>query len=179
MLRALLCLIGAGLLSACASLPAPPPAWQRWSARQGGIETGRTARAAEAALARLAAACACPEIRVRVLDNDRTEAFAWRDGSIFVTRGLVGALLPEELAAAIAHEIAHVRDEVAVEAEADRIGIELLRASGLAPAHMAGMLAKLVSASAPDRRIGARIAALAGDLGPGGAPARDLVALLD
>jgi Zn-dependent protease with chaperone function len=172
MLRGLVCLIGAGLLSACASLPAPPPAWQRWSERQGGLETGRTVQAAEAALA-LLGACGCPEIRVRVLDNDRAEAFAWRDGSVFVTRGLVGLLAAEELAAALAHEIAHVTADVEAERDADRIGAELLRASGLPAVRMAEMLAKL----APDPRIDARIAALGGASGP--APAHDVVALLD
>jgi Zn-dependent protease with chaperone function len=171
----LLCLLGAGLLSACASLPAPPPAWQPWSEQQGGLETGRAVQAAEDALARLVA-CHCPEIRVRVLASDRTEAFGWRDGSVFVTRGLVAALLPDELAAAIAHELAHVRAGVADEAEADRLGARLLRASGLPPARMGQMLAKLVATSAPDRRIDARIAAL-GALER--APVRDLVALLD
>jgi Zn-dependent protease with chaperone function len=175
MSRALLCLLGAGLLSACASTPVEEPTWQRWSARRGGLETGRTVAAAHDALA-LLSACDCPEIRVRVLANDRAEAFGWRDGSVFVTRGLVAHLLPEELAAAIAHEIAHVRAGVAEEADADRLGAELLRASGLPPARMTGMLAKLVSAAAPDRRIDARIAALDA---LERAPARDLVALLD
>jgi Zn-dependent protease with chaperone function len=175
MVRGLLSLLGAGLLSACASLPAPPPTWQRWSEQQGGLETGRTVQAAEDALARLSA-CGCPKIRVRVLASDRTEAFGWRDGSVFVTRGLVAALLPEELAAAIAHEIAHVRAGTAREAEADRLGVELLRASGLPAERMAAMLAKLAATAAPDPRIAARIVAL----GAGNrAPARDLLALLD
>ena len=183
MVRALVCLLGAGLLSACASLPAPPPTWQRWSVRQGGLETGRALQAADAALA-LLGACACPAVRVRVLDNDRAEAFAWRDGSVFVTRGLVAALVPEELAAALAHEIAHVTEGVDAERDADRIGMALLRASGLPVERMAEMLAKL----APDPRIDARIAALRGS-GPDprialkndseSAPAHDVVALLD
>jgi Zn-dependent protease with chaperone function len=171
MLRGLVCLLGAGLLSACASLPAPPPAWQRWSARQGGLETGRTVQAAEAALA-LLDACTCPEIRVRVLASDRAEAFGWRDGSIFVTRGLVAALAPEELAAALAHEIAHVTAATPAERDADRIGAALLHASGLPAERMADMLAKL----APSPRIAARIAALRSS---GSAPAHDVVALLD
>jgi Zn-dependent protease with chaperone function len=171
MLRGLVCLLAAGLLSACASLPVPAPAWQRWSERQGGLETGRSVRAAEAALA-LLGACGCPEIRVRVLANDRAEAFAWRDGAVFVTRGLVTSLAAEELAAALAHEIAHVTADVEAERDADRIGAELLRASGLPAERMAEMLARLGA----DPRIDARIAALRGS---GPAPAHDVVALLD
>ena len=177
MLRGLVCLLGAGLLSACASLPAPAPAWQRWSERQGGLETGRAAQTADAAFDRLGAACRCPEIRVRVLDNDRAEAFAWRDGTVFVTRGLVARLLPEELAAAIAHEIAHVTARVERERDADRIGAALLGASGVPAERMAEMLAKL----APDARIAARIAALRASGDPDDLPAHahDVVALLD
>jgi Zn-dependent protease with chaperone function len=171
MLRGLVCLLGAGLLSACASLPAPPPTWQRWSERQGGLETGRTVQAAEAALA-LLGACGCPEIRVRVLASDLAEAFGWRDGSVFVTRGLVAALAPEELAAALAHEIAHVTAQVEAERDADRIGAALLRASGIPVERMAEMLAKLT----PDPRIAARIAALRESGAP---PAHEVVALLD
>jgi Zn-dependent protease with chaperone function len=178
MSRALLALLGAGLLSACASLPTPDAEWRRWSQRQGGLETGRTVPAAESALARLSA-CACPEIRVRVLANDRTDAFGWRDGTVFVTRGLVVRLSGEELAAAIAHEIAHVRGAITAEAEADRRGAELLRASGLAPELMAAMLAKVAAGGAPDRRIEARIVALGAGSAQDAAPARDLAALLD
>jgi predicted Zn-dependent protease len=166
----LLLLVGVGLLSACASLPQPRPAWERWSMRQGGLvdpaEEGQVVASAEAALARLAGACACPHVRVRVLNNERSEAFAWRDGSLFVTRGLVRLLAPEELAATLAHELGHLlaggaaRSGPAAELTADRLGTELLVASGLNREHMLSMLERIVSATAPEPGIEARIAAL-------------------
>ena len=125
-----------------------------------------TARA-QAALARIADGCACAGVTVRVLGQSDPAAFAWRDGSLFVTRGLVALLADDELSAALAHEIAHLTREgdglpdAAAEQLADRIGGDVLRASGLSPALMTRMLRKLERTQpSGDARIAARIAAL-------------------
>ena len=174
------------LTAACSSLPAgEAPAWRRWSASHGGVlapeRAGAAYERAAAALARIAGACACAEVTVRVLDDAEPAAFAFRDGSVFVTRGLVVLLADGELSAALAHELGHLSGRgdglPGPEAErlADRMGAELLRASGLSPALMARMLRRLEQVQprgAPD--IAARIAALETATAPG-----PLVALAD
>jgi Zn-dependent protease with chaperone function len=152
--RRMLALLPLLLIGACASAPAgEAPAWQRWSAAHGGVlapaEAGSAHARAEAALARIAGACACAHATVRVLGDSEPAAFAFRDGSLFVTRGLVALLGDGELAAALAHELGHLTRRgdglPGPEAErlADRLGAELLRASGLAPELMAQMLRRL------------------------------------
>jgi peptidase M48-like protein len=116
---------------------------------------------AQAALARLADAGA--GVTVRVLGESDPAAFAWRDGTVFVTRGLVALLSDDELAAALAHELGHLTGRgdglpgPAAELLADRIGGEVLRVSGLPPGLMLHMLRKL---DPGDAHIAARIAAL-------------------
>jgi len=152
--RRLLALLPLLLAAACASAPrGEAPAWQRWSATHGGVlgpaEAGSAYARAEAALTRIAGACACEHARVRVLDDSEPAAFAFRDGSLFVTRGLVALLDDGELSAALAHEVGHLTRRgdglPGPEAErlADRLGAELLRASGLSPELMPRMLRRL------------------------------------
>ena len=43
-----------------------------------------------------------------IADGSNAGAFAWPDGRIRVTRGLIDLLNDEELAAAVAHEIGHL-----------------------------------------------------------------------
>ena len=120
---------------------------------------------AQAALTRLAGAGA--GVTVRVLGQSDPAAFAWRDGTVFVTRGLVALLSADELSAALAHELGHLTGRgdglpgPAAEQLADRIGGEVLRASGLPPELMLHMLRKLELAEPPGEvRIATRIAAL-------------------
>jgi Zn-dependent protease with chaperone function len=172
------------LTAACSSLPAgEAPAWRRWSVAHGGVLARGTADAAygraESALARIAGACACAHVTVRVLGDAEPAAFAFRDGSVFVTRGLVAWLDDGELSAALAHEIAHLSGRgdglPGAEAErlADRIGADLLRASGLSPALMPRMLRRIERAQPEgDADIAARIAALESEPAPGARVAR-------
>jgi len=101
------------------------------------------------------------DVSAHVLDSDAAGAYAWADGRIFVTHGLIRRLDDEQLAAVIAHELGHLINESAVpsrqsmslsgqddprqaEARADATGVALLEAAGLAayPA-MRGMLQTL------------------------------------
>jgi Zn-dependent protease with chaperone function len=159
------------LTVACASVPTgPAPAWRAWSARHGGVlppaEAGPAYARAEGALARIARGCDCAHLTVRVLGDDEPAAFAFRDGSVFVTRGLAELLDPDELAAALAHEVGHLSRRgdglPGPEAErlADRIGADVLRASGLPPELMGRMLRRLAIAAPRDATLTARIAAL-------------------
>lgn len=139
-----------------------------WVQRQGGITRAAWQARAEAALFRLT----LPQqarVRVQVLDSNSVGAFAWPDGDVFVTRGLVDLLNEPELTAALAHEMGHLLDggfahalvslhgcssDPDAEIRADAIGMRLLQQNGLPPGAMSSMLAK-VSASAampPSRR---------------------------
>jgi Zn-dependent protease with chaperone function len=169
----LLLLLGA----ACASAPVGgAAAWHAWSVRHGGVlaqaEAGSAYARAEAALARIAVGCDCAHVTVRVLGEDEPAAYAFRDGSLFVTRGLAALLDVDELAAALAHEVGHLTrrgdDLPGPDAErlADRLGAEVLQASGLPPALMTQMLRRLAAAAPHDSSLTARIAAF--ELDPSG-----------
>ncbi|MCL7463894.1 M48 family metallopeptidase [Phaeovulum sp. NW3] len=64
-------------------------------------------------LARLALALGLPRVPVFIFDVDPVNGLAAPDGRVFLTRGFVqkyraGQILPEELAAVVAHELGHV-----------------------------------------------------------------------
>ena len=80
---------------------------QRWVAVCGGLCGGSRAARAAAVAARLSPALARP-VRAPVLACDDVCAYAWRDGTVYVTAALVDRLDDEELAAAIAHELGHL-----------------------------------------------------------------------
>jgi Zn-dependent protease with chaperone function len=169
--RSALSLLPLLLTMACASLPAgDAPAWRAWSVRHGGVlapeQAAHAYARAEAALARIAPACDCAHLTVRVLGEEEAAAFAFRDGSVFVTRGLAELLDENELAAALAHEVGHLTrrgdglPDPEAERLADRIGADVLHASGLPPELMTRMLRRLAAADPRDARLPARIAAL-------------------
>lgn len=144
-------------------------------------DPGGAPRLAAQAFGRLAAACACPGVEVRVLAQETLVAYAFRAGVVFVSRGLVARLGADELAAAIAHELGHLTregDALAArdaEAQADRLGVALLEASGVPPGAMAHLLRRLADARpGAGEGLRARIAAL--EARPAGA-ARERVAL--
>ena len=153
-----------------------------WIARHRGLCTEGAARA-DAALSRLTGASHGSGLRVATLADERPVAYAWPDGSIFVSRGLLSLLDDEELAAAIAHEVGHLMNDghfrlaaslaghrapraaIAggdIESRADAAGVKLLRRRRLPPQAMQRMLVKVRSSSpnlsrqqagAIDRRI--------------------------
>jgi Zn-dependent protease with chaperone function len=134
----------------------------QWVARHGGVCPPGAQGRPQAALQRLVGTRGERELRIGVLDCDAVAAYAWPDGSIFVSRALVELLDDDELTAAIAHEVGHltsdghVRSAVSlsgsshrvkrwddVELRADAAGVDLLRRSGLPPQAMNRMLAKV------------------------------------
>lgn len=126
-------------------------------------------------------------ISVGVLASPKLGAFAWPDGQLYVTRGLVEALDDQMLAASVAHELGHLvlgghlpspvslsgsARDADVEMRADAVGVALLEARGFDPDSMARMLARLQAANATNpvihRMLSARIDALPGQNAPRG-----------
>jgi Zn-dependent protease with chaperone function len=114
---------------------------------------------------------ALEETTFRVSARDDLGAWAWRGGSVEVSRSLMGLLDDAELSAALAHELGHLlgrssegaalaggANDDGIERAADRRGCWLLSREGIRPESMASMLAKLAArlpeASAPlEQRI--------------------------
>jgi Zn-dependent protease with chaperone function len=99
-------------------------------------------------------------INVRVLGSDRSCAYAWPGGEVFVTRGLMRILNDDELAAAVAHELGHLmadstkvttaatlapRAEAGADEErrADALGAILLERAGVGANQMTRMLERV------------------------------------
>jgi predicted Zn-dependent protease len=105
--------------------------------------------------------------RFVVIDEPEANAFALPGRRVLVTRGMLALANDEaEVAAVLAHEVAHVLAGHAragaghrggIEAEADRIGVRLLAAAGYDPRAQADLQATLIAAHALDARLrGAR-----------------------
>lgn len=137
--------------------PAVASPVEKWIARHGGLLGGdEQQRAAD--VARPLIRSLNQPIQVRVLASPTVTAYAWPNGQVYVTRGLLKALDDEELAAAIAHELGHLLDHghlrsaVALqgcreapdtEIQADLLGCQLLENSGHSQRAMVRMLHKV------------------------------------
>ncbi|WP_428939748.1 M48 family metalloprotease [Fontivita pretiosa] len=121
----------------------------RWIAAHGGVVGGSHQHRLQRVGARLSRVWGGRDVRAYVLDSADAAAYAWADGRILVTRGLIRRLDDDQLAAVIAHELGHLINESAVsssqsmslsgqddprdaEARADATGVALLEAAGLA-----------------------------------------------
>jgi predicted Zn-dependent protease len=101
--------------------------------------------------------------RFVVIDDPEANAFALPGSRVLVTRGMLALAGDEaEVAAVIAHEIAHVLAGHAragaghrgpIEVEADRIGLRLLAAAGYDPRAQGDLQATLIAAHALDARL--------------------------
>ena len=98
------------------------------------------------------------DVRLSLLNNNAISAYAWPDGHLYVTRGLMDRMNDDELEAAMAHEIGHLldhgnlrttwslnnpSDELNTESRADIIGSRLLQQMGLGIDTMIRMLEKV------------------------------------
>ncbi len=130
-------LAGGLLLMAMGGCLAPSePAWRAWARQQGGLAGGAYQSRLQAVGERWLAA---HHGTLRVLQSPAVCAYAWPDGNVFVTRGLMDLLGDGEVAAAVAHEMGHLLDDGRLpmvrtlegssdgEARADWIGCRLLR----------------------------------------------------
>jgi len=141
-------------------------AHREWSHKQGGIVSGTWQQRIERTCQRLSPAIPCLVIKPYVLDADDLSAYSWPDGEVFVTRGLIDAASPDELAAVIAHEaghlIAHRRrsDATAMlrgrqshlnpEIQADALGSVILADCNIPTTAMLHVLLKVQQATAPN-----------------------------
>lgn len=99
-------------------------------------------------------------------------AWAWQSGRIEITPDLVDALDDDELAAALAHETAHLMiegvgmkhraalaesDSETIERDADRSGCSMLADAGVPPEAMVRMLEKVATGLRQPRMLAGRI----------------------
>lgn len=110
-----LVLIGITLILAsggCSAGSAPAlGASPRWIGQQGGLftVTPETARRVEQVANMLGGAIEAPvSLDIRVLKQSAPQAFAWGNGEIYVTTGLLDQMTDAELVAVVAHEIGHL-----------------------------------------------------------------------
>ena len=133
----------------------------RWVRQEGGLVRGDAQARVERVIRPLTAVCGGHAITARVLNSGTPSAYAWPDGSVFVTRGLLDLLNDEELAAAVAHELGHLLEDGHLhgpmslqgecrkldgEERADLRGCQLLEAAGLPADAMARLLRKVARA---------------------------------
>ena len=104
-----------------------------------------------------------PAVRTRVLESSIPNAYVLAGGDVYVTRGLLElACTEDDLAAVLAHELAHLEDpagfEVAgltmtdrleVEAEADRRALERLLDAGYDATALVRMIKRLADQQPP------------------------------
>ncbi len=82
-----------------------------WVARQGGVVPGSQQARAETVAHPLFACCQGRTVTIQVLNSNAVGAFSWRNGRVYVTRGLMDRLSDHELAAVIAHELGHLLND--------------------------------------------------------------------
>lgn len=115
-----------------------------------------------------------PGVDFRISSRVGLRAWAWPSGRIEVTGALIDLLDDHELSAALAHEIAHLRngsgaadggaalasaDNDSVERDADRAGCAMLADAGLPPQAMVSMLSKVATGLRDPHALSGRIEA--------------------
>src|SRR5277367_3308231 len=145
------------LLAGCVNAPLSQSV-NLWVAHQGGVVEGARQARAESVARPLFACCKGHATSIQVLNTDAVSAFSWRNGRVYLTRGLMDHLDDAELAAVIAHELGHLLSDGQLqtvaslrgccvdpdrEVRADAAGVALLRARGLTAQPMVSMLKKI------------------------------------
>ena len=146
------------LVTGCATQRAQETERDSWLARHGGIVEGSCVQLARCASESLLQSF--PQTRLRVFDSPTVAAYSWRDGTIALSRGLVASLSPDEIAAAVAHELGHLVNDgwlstpsalsgsgssMDEESKADATAVVLLKESGRSPTSLSSALGKVLA----------------------------------
>lgn len=142
----------------CGSAPiVRAPAWEGWANREGGLVQGVEQQRAATAVSRLTTAKPL-NVCAKVVATQSIGAWAWHDGTLFLSIGLMRLLNDDELCAVAAHEMGHLRadgrlTEVAAlngcgggpeaEIRADCEGCRMLESHGVAAKSLASALRKV------------------------------------
>ncbi len=133
-----------------------------FSAARNRLATGGWAREVTVRELPISTSLAGVNVRAFVLESGNVGAYAWPDGSIFLTSALVEMLEPQEITAVLAHELGHLSDHQIFgnassllgkaqhlddESRADAFACDLLRRSGFAPHALASALQKVRAAA--------------------------------
>lgn len=161
------CLIAATTACGPPKARIPDPTFER------GSESSARERRLQSTLANLARGTAAVRaVRVSLSDRHGFGAWAWREGEVKVTPALVDHLNDTELAAVVAHELAHLLvgghlgaapaaiDGADAEHIADSLGCELMGASGMPRSAMTRMLERLSQALPENGTFAERAAAM-------------------
>jgi hypothetical protein len=176
--------IVAALVCVCAGCTAPAgSAVDRWISAQGGTVEGPGTARLRAVTQPLVDRYTAGHGSLFVLDSDVPGAFAWPDGRIFVSSGLLSLLDDQELTAAVAHELGHLLADRRIdppvsirgrphdnaldeECRADTVGVSLLHEIRGNPASMPRMLDHLCTCTRTPancrQSLRTRVARLAG-----------------
>jgi len=155
-----LVLLAFSMCLGCQSDASQSHVWEKWAMRQGGSASRYHQARAQAALNALHHNS--ESVRAFVLESGDVGAYAWPDGSMFLTSALVEMLEPQELTAVLAHELGHLCNNRVFggtsaligkathlddESRADEFACDLLRRSGFAPHDLASALQKVRAAA--------------------------------
>lgn len=123
-------------------------------------------------------------LRLQIVATDTFCGYAWPDGRVAVTRGLLRGTTDAELAAALAHEVGHLivdghrrsvrtlrgdTGSASAEVAADTAAVELLRGSDVSPQSLHSLLQKVATAATSDTQrdsLHARLSLLPRDAQP-------------
>jgi Zn-dependent protease with chaperone function len=147
-----LLLLVSAIIGGCAAQRGTSSEWVR---QAGGVVVDAQQQRVETVVARLVGDDPELRLKIHVLATDAVCAFAWPNGTVYVTRGLVDRADDDVLAAAVAHEIGHLLSDGRVrsvaslkgcdknadaEGRADAYGVALLRTRHMSTESMARML---------------------------------------
>ncbi|MAX27503.1 MAG: hypothetical protein CMJ19_23655 [Phycisphaeraceae bacterium] len=150
------------LLTGCSTIGQTPDVishHKKWALQHGGILVDQRHQRLNQTCHRLAPACHDIVIDPHVLDSNNLAAYSWPNGELYVTRGMIDAASPDELASVVAHEIGHLiahhnhsdattmllgqKHDVNPEIQSDALGCRILAACNISTTAMLHTLQKV------------------------------------
>ena len=154
------------LLTGCSIIGQTPDvsSHHKWALQHGGILVDQRQQRLNQTCQLLASVCLDIVIDPHVLNSNDLAAYSWPNGELYVTRGMIDAANPDELAAVVAHEIGHLIDHrhsnattmllgqkhhLNPEIQADSMGCRILAACNISTTAMLHMLQKVKQSTQP------------------------------